>query len=346
MSKDQSSKTEEPTPKKLRDARKKGQVARSEELVPLMMILLTVLYFWFAWDWLSAELQEYMSAISSYGYDRDFSSALNTSFSVWFSKVFMGVMLPFSLLMLAAGIMGNIMQFGFLFSVDPIIPKPEKINPVAGFKRVFSMKQVVKTLLSILKIIAMTIIIIFIVRTAIYEYMHDIRQCDIQCQFAVFTSMARKMMFILVPVLVFMVMFDLMYQKFQFRKEQRMTKDEVKREHKNQEGDPLIKGQRKSEQRRLLEQDINEQIKQSRIIIAGMGRAVALMYEEDMPLPVLLAIGRDRLSVKMIQIARQEDIPVIADPALVTVLEKDGLIDQYIPSSAINGVARALKRRS
>ncbi len=346
MSQDKESKTEEPTPRKLRDARKKGQVARSEELVPLMMILLAILFFWAAWDWLSAELQEYMSAVGSYGYDRGFKSALDTSLSVWLKKVFMGIMLPFSLLMLAAGIMGNVMQFGFLFSLHPVIPKPEKINPVAGFKRVFSMKQVVKTLLSIIKIIAMSIIIVFVVRTAIYEYMHDIGQCDIPCQFNVFTSMAKKMMFILIPVLVFMVMIDLMYQKFQFRKEQRMTKDEVKREHKNQEGDPLIKGQRRSEQRRLLEQDIKDQIKQSRIIIVGMRRAVALLYEDDMPLPIILAIGRDRLSVTMVQIAKKEKVPVVADPGLVKVLEEDGVIDQYIPTSAIKGVAQALKRQS
>ncbi len=346
MSKDQSSKTEEPTSKKLRDARKKGQVARSEELVPLMMIILAVLYFWFSWDWLTGEIKAYMSAVGSFAYDRDFHHALDTSLSIWFKKIIMGVMLPFSALMLVAGIMGNVMQFGFLFSMDPIKPKPEKINPIAGFKRVFSMKQLVKTIFSVIKIIAMSIIIVFIVRTAITEYMHDIGQCDIECQFAVFTNMAKKMFFILIPVLIFMVMFDLMYQKFQFKKQQRMTKDEIKREHKNMEGDPKIKSQRKSEQRRLLEQDISDQIKQSRMLIVGMRKAAALMYEEDMPLPILLALGRDRLSTRMIQIAKKEGVPIIADPALIMILEEDGVIDQYIPSSAIRRVAQAMKKRS
>ena len=346
MSQDKGSKTEEPTHKKLRDARKKGQVARSEELVPLMMILLSVFYFWFAWDWFSGEIKEYMSAVGSFTYDRDFKSALNTSFSIWFNKIVMGIMLPFTGLMLVAGIMGNIMQFGFLFSLHPIKPTPEKINPIAGFKRIFSVKQLVKTIFSVIKIIAMSIIIVFVVRTAINEYMHDLSQCDTQCQFAVFVTMAKKMFFILIPVLIMMVMLDVMYQKFQYKKEQRMTKDEVKREHKNMEGDPKIKSQRKSEQRRLLEQDISDQIKQSRVIIAGMRKAVALMYEEDMSLPILLVIGRDRLSVRMIQIAKKENVPVIADPALVMILERDGVIDQYIPSSAIKKVAQAMKRRS
>jgi len=346
VSQDKDSKTEEPTPKKLRDARKKGQIARSDELVPLMMILLAILYFWFAWDSFSGHIKEYMIAVSEFSYDRDFQYALDATISIWFNKIILGLMLPFSALMLVAGILGNVIQFGFLFSLDPIIPKPEKINPIAGFKRIFSMKQVVKTILSVIKIVAMSIIVIFVVRTAISEYMHDIGQCNTTCQFEVFVGMLKKMFFILVPVLIMMAMLDLMYQKFQYKKEQRMSKDEVKREYKNQEGDPLIKGQRKSEQRRLLEQNISDQIKQSRILIVGMRKAVALMYEEDMPLPMLLAIGRERLSMKMIEVAKKENVPIIADPALVMIFEKEGVIDQYIPSSAIKRVAQAMKRRS
>ncbi|MCK5727239.1 MAG: EscU/YscU/HrcU family type III secretion system export apparatus switch protein [Thiotrichaceae bacterium] len=342
MSGDKSSKTEEPTPKKLQDARKKAQVARSEEFVPLMMIILGVFYFWYSWDWFSSTLQAYISSVGVYAYDRDFNSALDLSLSLWLDVVILKIMLPFTGLMLVAGIMGNLVQFGFLFSLDPIKPKPEKVNPIAGFKRIFSMKQVIKTLLSILKIVTMSIIVIFIVRTAISEYMHDIGQCDLNCQFAVFTYMLKKMMFILIPILILMVMMDFIFQKMQFRKDQRMSKDEIKREYKNMEGDPEIKGERKSEQRRLLEQDVKDQIRQSRVVIAGMRKTAALMYEEGMALPILLAIGRDRMSLQMVQIAKKEGIPVVADPALVNMLEEDGILDQYIPSSAIKRVARAM----
>ena len=343
MSQDQDSKTEQPTRKKLRDAKKKGQVARSEELVPLMMVVLAILYFWFAWDWLSARLTEYLSAAPAYIYEQDFVYAIRTSFDLWFKDVIMNIMLPFTALMLAAGIMGNVMQFGFLFSIDPIIPKPEKINPIAGFKRVFSMKQLIKTVFAVIKIIAMSIIITVVVRVAIVEYMQDIQQCDFNCKFNVFTGLAKKMMMVLVPIFIIMVMLDLMYQKFQFTKEQRMTKDQVKRERKNQEGDPIIKSQRKAEQRRLLEQDIGEQVKYSRVIILGMRKAAALMFEKEMPLPILLVIGRDRLCNKMIEIAKKENVPIISDPILVNLLEADGVIDQYIPASAIKRAARAMR---
>lgn len=345
MSEDKSSKTEEPTHKRLEDARKKAQVSRSEELVPLMMIIFAVMYFFFSFEWLMAHLMEYFSSVGDYAYDRSFNEAVSAAFSLWFNGVIVSVMLPFSLLMLAAGIIGNVLQFGFLFSVDPIIPKPEKIDPIKGFARVFSMKQVVKTLLSILKIATMTIIIVIVVKVAIYEYMHELAQCDLQCQLAVLASMIKKMLLILIPILVLMVMLDIAFQKFQFRKEQRMTKDEVKREFKNMEGDPMVKGQRRAEQRKMLQEDLREQVMMSRVIIAGMRRAVALMYEPGMDLPILLAIGRDRMSNEMIKIAKAQGIPVVADPGLVKLLEDDGVIDQFIPASAVRKTAQAMKRR-
>lgn len=345
MSEDKSSKTEEPTHKRLEDARKKAQVSRSEELVPLMMIIFAVMYFFFSFEWLMAHLMEYFSSVGDYAYDRSFNEAVSAAFSLWFNGVIVSVMLPFSLLMLAAGIIGNVLQFGFLFSVDPIIPKPEKIDPIKGFARVFSMKQVVKTLLSILKIATMTIIIVIVVKVAIYEYMHELAQCDLQCQLAVLASMIKKMLLILIPILVLMVMLDIAFQKFQFRKEQRMTKDEVKREFKNMEGDPMVKGQRRAEQRKMLQEDLREQVMMSRVIIAGMRRAVALMYEPGMDLPILLAIGRDRMSNEMIKIAKAQGVPVVADPGLVKLLEDDGVIDQFIPASAVRKTAQAMKRR-
>ena len=117
MSQEQSSKTEEPTPKKLRDAKKKGQVARSEELVPLMMIVLAVLYFWFSWDWFTAEIKEYMSAVGTFAYDRDFRHALDTTLSVWLNKIILGIMLPFTGLCwwLASWVMSCSLAFYFLW---------------------------------------------------------------------------------------------------------------------------------------------------------------------------------------------------------------------------------------
>ncbi len=344
MSGDKDSKTEEPTPQKLRDARKKAQVARSEEFGPTLMFVFAVLYFWFGWDSMFANIKEVMTSIPAFIYTTDFPLALDNLIDKVVSKVIYAIILPFALLMLVAGILGNVLQTGILFSVDPVIPKGEKISPIKGFGRIFSVKSVIKTLFSIIKIIGMSIIITYVVRLGIRDYMHDLSQCDVSCQMLVFQSLLKKLIMILLPVLIVVAAMDFMFQKAQFTKDQRMTKDEVKREYKNQEGDPEIKGARKEEQRKMLEQDLNKKVKESRVIIVGMNLAVALKYKEDLPLPILLAIGKNRMSFKMIEIANKERVKIIADPELATKLANEGDIDQYIPSSTIEGAARAIQQ--
>jgi len=344
VSGDKDSKTEEPTPQKLRDARKKAQVARSEEFGPTLMFVFAVLYFWFGWDSMFANIKEVMTSIPAFIYTTDFPLALDNLIDKVVSKVIYAIILPFALLMLVAGILGNVLQTGILFSVDPVIPKGEKISPIKGFGRIFSVKSVIKTLFSIIKIIGMSIIITYVVRLGIRDYMHDLSQCDVSCQMLVFQSLLKKLIMILLPVLIVVAAMDFMFQKAQFTKDQRMTKDEVKREYKNQEGDPEIKGARKEEQRKMLEQDLNKKVKESRVIIVGMNLAVALKYKEDLPLPILLAIGKNRMSFKMIEIANKERVKIIADPELATKLANEGDIDQYIPSSTIEGAARAIQQ--
>jgi len=344
VSEDKDSKTEEPTAQKLREARKKGQVARSEEFGPTLMFVFAVLYFWFGWDSMFSNIKEVITSIPAFIYTMDFPLALSNVFDKVVSKVIYSIVLPFAILMLVAGILGNVLQTGILFSVDPIIPKGDKISPIKGFGRIFSVKSVIKTLFSIIKITGMSIIIVYIVRLGIRDYMHDISQCDVSCQMLVFQSLLKKLIMILLPILIIVAAMDFMFQKAQFTKDQRMTKDEVKREYKSQEGDPEIKGARKQEQRKMLEQDMNKKVKESRVIIAGVNLAVALKYDEDLPLPILMAIGKDRMSFKMIEIANKERVKIIADPELASKLANDGDIDQYIPASAIEGAARAIQQ--
>ena len=343
MSEDKDSKTEEASWRKLEKSREKGQVARSEEFAPTIMFLFAVMYFWFGWDWLFGQIKEVFTSIS-FIYTMDFKLALDNIIDAVLTKVILTIILPFSLLMLFAGILGNVLQFGLIFSVDPIIPRGDKISPIKGFGRIFSVKQLVKTLFSSLKIIGMSIIIVYVVRLGVREYMHDLSQCNVECQMLVFQSLLKKLIMILLPILIIVAAMDFMFQRAQFLKDQRMTKDEVKREHKSQEGDPVIKGARRQEQRRLLEQDAVQRVKESRVLIAGVNLVVALKYDEELPLPIVLAIGKDRMSFKMIETANKEKVKVVADPALANKLSNESTIDQYIPSTTIKAVAKAIQQ--
>ena len=345
MSEDKDSKTEEASSRKLEKSREKGQVARSEEFAPTIMFLFAIMYFWFGWDWLFSQIKEVFTSIS-FIYTMDFKLALDNIISAVLTKVIYTIILPFSLLMLFAGILGNVLQFGLIFAVDPIIPRGDKISPIKGFGRIFSVKQIVKTLFSSLKIIGMSIIIVYVVRLGVRDYMHDISQCNVECQMLVFQSLLKKLIMILLPILIIVAAMDFMFQRSQFLKEQRMTKDEVKREHKSQEGDPIIKGARRQEQRKMLEQDAVQRVKESRVLIAGVNLVIALKYDEDLPLPIVLAIGKDSTSFKMIETARKEKVKIVADPALANKLAVESTIDQYIPSSTVKAVAKAIQQTS
>lgn len=340
---DKDSKTEKPTRHKLREARKKGQVARSEEVTPTIVFIFAFAYFYFAWDWFTGEIKEMFDALHVI-YAMEFKMALKTMVDLVMTKVVLTLMLPFSIMMMLAGIIGNMVQFGFVFSVDPIIPKGSKIDPVSGFKRVFSIKQVVKTVFSIIKIVIMTIVLYFLVRWAFREYVHDIVQCNVDCKFEVFQALLSRLLIILIPILIFLMFFDVFFQKQQHEKDQMMTKDEVKREFKNIEGDPLIKGMRMSEARRMSQEDMKAMIKESRVLIVGMGSAIALKYDEEMPLPIILAIGKEKMGYKMLEIAKRENVATVSDPQLVTKLLDEGKIDQYIPSSTVKQVAKAISQ--
>lgn len=336
------SKTEKPTPQRLRDIRKKGQVAKSKEFSSVLILLFATLYFWVSWGNLFEKLKELMG-MPVVVYEKPFLEALQTMWIYAKDELILPLAIPFAVLMMVAGILGNLLQFGIIFSFDPIKLSLEKIDPFKGVKRIFSLKQVVKTLFSMFKVIVATIIIYFLARMTITNFMHDVGQCDVECQQALTEIMV---FYIVLALLIFMILVaivDFIYQKNQFIKDQYMSKEEIKREFKQQEGDPQIKGKRRSDQREMLNQDMGDRIKKSRVIISGANLTIALQFDDDTPLPIILAIGKGDVARRMINIAKKERVPIHKDDNTAKTLEKDGEIDQYIPKSAIQGVVAAIK---
>ena len=340
---DQDSKTEKPTPYKLKQARKKGQVARSKEVPSALILLFAVIYFWFRWDWLVEELKDVI-IVPSELYNMEFHRALGAWADYALNKILTVLVLPFSFFILIAAIIGNLIQFGFLFSFEPIIPKYQKIDPVQGFKRIFSIKSVIKVLFSIFKVIIGMFILYVIIRIAVPAYIVDVDQCNVICMKDTMETLIKYLAVAMLIFLIIIAVLDFIFQKHQFLKEQMMTKDELKREYKNREGDPEIKGQLKSIQREMLNQDIGERIKSSRLLVAGHRYMIAIQYNEEMPLPMILAIGQGGTARQMTDIAKKERVPIIADAKLAETLKEDGEIDQYIPQSAITGIVKAIQQ--
>jgi type III secretion protein U len=337
-------KTEKATPQKLKDARKDGQVARSTDIPSTLTLLFAVLYIWLTWESTQEQLKAMFSIIPQL-YTMEFRQALQVGFESIVVRGLWTLAVPFSIAMVLAGILGNIIQFGVLFSVKPIIPRPEKVSFSSGFKRIFSAKQLVTTLLSLIKTIIVAAILLVVLHNGMKELLHAVKQCDVVCQQNVIEYLIRQLIMLILPVLILMAILDFLFQRHQFLKDQRMTKEETKRESKDMYGDPHIRGARHEIRRELAEKDIQQRIRTARIVILDMGMAVALHYEQGVtPLPVIVAIGKGAMARKMVEIALMENIALVSDPALAQELADNGKLDQYIPDNTISKVATAMRQ--
>jgi type III secretion protein U len=344
VSGDTASKTEKPTPKKLRDARQKGQVAKSKEVASTLSLLVAACYFWIGWDWLMEVLKETVLLPASV-YGLPFEDGLQIVTHQVITSALYWIVIPFVAVLFVFTVIANVAQFGFLLAFDPIIPKMEKVNPASGFKRIFSKKSLGDTGLSVLKIIAISVVVSLMVYDALAHLVHDISNCDIDCQTALMQNLTWRLIAYLVPLLLAITIIDIAMQKAFFIKEQMMSKQEVKREHKDAEGDPLIRGKRKQEHKELVMNSLEDKLKASRVLITDVDKCIAVRYEQGVtPLPLIMAIGRKAVARQMVKVAKQEKLPVVEDAAVVNLLIDEGRIGQYIPDIAIGPVAQILRK--
>ncbi len=337
-------KTEKATPRKLEKAREKGQIARSSDVAPVFMLATAILYLWLTWDSMMKEIYGMFLLVPQL-YAMEFGRALQIGMEKILLHAMVALAIPFAMVMMMAGLVGNLIQTGFVFAVDPVLPDMDKINPASGLKRMFSAKQFVTTLLSLIKTLILALILLWILRTGMKELFHAVEQCDVECQQSIVAWLTRKLIFIILPLLIVMAVLDYLFQRAQFLKEQRMTKEEIKHEMKDAFGDPHVRGARHGIRRELAEQDIQQRIRTARLLIIDMGMAVALHYEPGVtPLPIIVAIGRGMMSQKMVEIATKENVPVASNPSLVQTLVDEGKLDQYIPENTISRVAQLMRQ--
>jgi len=345
MSEDKSSKTEKATPKKLRDARKKGQVAKSKDVVSTTILIFLFIYFLIAWNSIQEHLKVLLLSPSQLIL-LDLKVAIVAFVDIIYQEAIWGIIIPISILTVLGGIIGNLIQTGFLFSIDPILPKMNKISPVSGFKRIFSMKQLKTTGIGVLKVIAICFGIYFVVLLFLEKGTYYLSMCNVSCQQSIVEYYTKILVEIVLIITLFLSVIDFIVQRAEFLKEQKMSKDDQKREYKNMEGDPQIKSKRKQIQREVANDDTNKKVRDSRVIIYSSGLAIALQYNEgDDPLPIINSIGKAKMADKMIEIARAEKVPMYESLELVlTIIKNGGTIDQYIPDESVNGVVQALKK--
>ena len=285
-------KTELPTPKRERDARKKGQVARSQEVVTTVSLLSTVAFIWATWGMTNARLVGLFDEIAQLA-TGDFRTNAKSGIilAFWDASI---IMLPILGVVILAGVSANYFQVGSLFTFETIKPKGEKISPASGFKRIFSMKQVVEFLKSVVKIAVLSFLLYLVIRNSISPYVNSLA-CGLSCVTQVTVASLKLVLIYSGLAFLAVAVADFAYQKRSHTKSLMMTKEEVKREYKESEGDPHIKGKRKQIAQELAMSDGGTAARKgSAVVVNPTHFAVVVDYKpEHLALPIVTAKGRN-----------------------------------------------------
>ncbi len=334
-------KTEQPTPKKVRDARKKGQVAKSTEVVTTISLFSVIALLWVTWDGFLETMISLFDAVVLLALG-DFRTTGPQAIDLVSREVGV-IMLPVLGTVLLSGIAANYFQIGSLMSAESIKPKLEKISPGAGFKRIFSMKQLVETLKSIIKIAILSVLLYFVVRNAIGAYISTV-SCGMPCLTAVTSHFIFQTFVYSGLTFLVVAVADLGYQRRAHTKSLMMTKDEIKREYKESEGDPHIKGKRRQLAQELAMGGGGQAARKGTAVVVNPTHfAVVILYTPDkMPLPIVTAKGRNLYAHYLRTEAESAGVPVFRNVALARKLFADTEVDDYVPDELFDVVAEVL----
>jgi flagellar biosynthesis protein FlhB len=342
MQEQEQNRTEQATPFKLEEARKRGQVAKSLDFNTLIAVvgLLLALSIWGATQW--RELCEICQQLFAGAGRSDIGVAGTSALLAELAQRTFVVVGPFIAAALLFAILANVVQTGFVFSAHPLKPQFERINPVAGFKRIYNKRMLFETLKSLLKLVFLGVVAtLFFV--ALWPSLPDAANDDVRAQVSWLGSVAMTLLFRLGLVLCVIGLIDLCYSRWQFSQQMMMSRREVKEEVKRREGDPLIRQKIRELQRENAKQAKSlSRLPEADVLITNPTHfAVALRYVRDqMDAPIVIARGADQWAADMRRIAAAHGVPVMERPPLARLLFRKSRIDQPIPLEAFVDVAR------
>lgn len=335
-------KTEHPTPKRLRDARKKGQVAKSREIGSAAAITAAFCVLWAGYDTFLEQAKE-MVLLPPRFYELTFTEALKRTLDGTL-QAFISLSLPILGAVFGLLVLSHFIQVGGLFTMAPIKPNLAKINPVDGFKRLFSIDNFVELLKSTGKVLILTLMFGLVIKESVNPLMLAPR-FGLSGLTAVLNDALKQLTACTIAAFLTVALLDYFFQRSRHIKKLTMTREEVRREYREMEGDPILKGRRRELHRELAMADTLEKVRKATVLITNpTRRAIALFYDpEKTRLPVVTAKGEDFLAKRMIEVARKEGIPIMENIPLARDLFEQGHLDQYIPTALIQPVVEVLR---
>ncbi len=335
-------KTEQPTAKKIRDARQKGQVAKSKEIVSTALILSLVALIAGMSDYFLEHLGK-LILIPSSQINLPFKEALNFVVENLFYELIY-LITPFLVVTTIVTIVAHIAQYGFLLSAESIKPDIKKINPVEGAKKIFSIKSLIEFLKSIIKVSLLSLLV-WITLEGNMSALLNIPDCGIACALPLTGTLLKQLLLVCAVGFIVISVGDYAFEKYQHTKQLKMSKDEVKREFKEMEGSPEIKSKRKQFHQELQSSNMRDDVKRSSVIVANPTHiAVGIRYQKgETPLPIVTLKYTDAQALEIRRIADEEGVPILQRIPLARALYRDGYVDQYIPGDLIQATAEVLR---
>ncbi|MBI3099761.1 MAG: flagellar biosynthesis protein FlhB [Planctomycetes bacterium] len=337
--------SEPATPRRREEARERGHVARSQDLSAALGLLGAVLALYFVGDALFADLRSFTVLMLGHLAEADVSLD-SVGALAWTGFLFcFQMMMPFLAAVFVVALAANYVQVGFLFTGEPLTPNWERLDPIAGLQRFFSMRALVRLATGLFKLGILTTVLYLTLSGEVNPLLHlmDVAPSQLSAYVAAtaFVLCLRAAL-----ALVVLALLDFGFQRWQYEIDLRMTRAEVKEELKRLEGDPKIRERRRAIQRQLAMQRMMQKVPKATVVITNPTEvAVAIQYDqtdETQRAPKVVAKGMGYVAERIRNIAHEHEIPIVEKPWLARALYKGVAVDKEIPPDLYAAVAEVL----
>lgn len=335
-------KTEQPTGKKLADAREKGNVPHSREIPSVLILMGGMGVLFFGGAWMVGRMIRVMRAVF------DQSATLRMApetIHTFMGEIFFNcivALVPIMLAVTTAGVVGNVAQFGFLVTGEKLTPNLAKLNPISGLQKLLSLRSLVELIKSMLKLGIISGVATIVLKRYMDQF-PGLMQMGVAEILGFVGHVSFQMCFYVCLALIVMAALDFSYTRWQHHQDLKMTKQEVKDEYRQREGDPTVKARIRSVQREMARRRMMEAVPEATVVITNPTHlAIAVKYEAGMPAPTVVAKGAGLIAAKIKALAMAHDIPIVENKPLARTIFKSTDIGDFIPADLYRAVAEIL----
>ncbi len=334
--------TEEPSSKRREDFRKKGQVAQSKEVQTAALLTITLLFWLMYLPIFWKSFTELIFSLWQVSGEYQITPTSVISLSTFLLQKIGLLLAPLFLLVILIAFFSSFSQFGWLLSSNPLIPDFSKLDPIAGMARFFSKKALIEVLKSLLKVI----LIGWISFSTVLDHFNEaliLVDTDISSILGYIAKVSALIMAKICAILILLAFLDFLFIKWEMEEQMKMTKEELKEEYKESEGDPHIKAQIRAIQQEMARKRMMAEVPKADVVITNPTHlAIAIRYDaKEMDAPLVVAKGADFIAMKIREIALEHKVPIFENPPVARLLHKLDL-GEHIPEDLFKAIAEIL----